>query len=154
MKTYKTLNLIVALSLLLAMGLQPVLAQEKAVPMMATPDEIDWKAAPAEADGRQSVVLSGDPNKPGLYTVRMKLPGNIKLQPHWHSDERMVVIISGTFHYAYGEKFDETKLKTLPPGSTFTEPANQPHFAWSKSGEIILQFTGFGPTVTTMVDRK
>jgi len=53
-----------------------------------------------------------------------------------------------------GEKFDETKMTALPPGSVFTEPGKAPHFTWAKDGEVMLHVTGRGPTATTWLDRK
>jgi uncharacterized RmlC-like cupin family protein len=84
-----------------------------------------------------------------LYTTRIKIPANVKLLAHLHPETRNVVVLSGTFYYGYGNKFDEAKLTEMPAGSFFTEPANQPHFAWTKGGEVILQVTGVGPTGKT-----
>ena len=107
--------------------------------------------APAQPGGPETAVLAGDPKKPQLYTIRIKIPANVKIQPHWHPEDRMSVVIAGTLQFGYGDKFDESKLKELPPGSFFTEPAKQPHFAWAKSGEVIVQVSGVGPTGTTPV---
>ncbi len=114
-----------------------------------TPDEIQWHANPTSPSGLQVVVLAGDPRKAVLYTVRIKISANLKVQPHWHHKDRMVSVISGTLHYGYGDTFDEAKLRALPPGSFFTEPAKQPHFAWAKSGDVIVQVTAVGATGTT-----
>ncbi|MFQ6024865.1 MAG: cupin domain-containing protein [Acidiferrobacterales bacterium] len=117
-----------------------------------TPDEIQWHASPTSSNGLQVVVLAGNPKEAVLYTVRIKIPANFKVQPHWHHKDRMVSVISGTLHYAYGDTFDEAKMRALPPGSFFTEPAKHPHFAWAKSGDVIVQVTAIGPTGTTHVD--
>ena len=37
---------------------------------------------------------------------------------------------------------DEGKMKALPAGSIWTEPAKQPHFVWAKDGEAIIQVIG------------
>src|SRR5947209_8971090 len=42
-------------------------------------------------------VLHGNPGKPGLHTVRLKMPANSKMPVHSHPDERVRVIISGTY---------------------------------------------------------
>jgi hypothetical protein len=39
-----------------------------------------------------------------------------------------VTVLSGVFATGYGETFDNAKLKILPAGSFYTEPANVPHF--------------------------
>ena len=62
--------------------------------------------------------------------------------PHWHPDTvRTVLVMSGTFYFAVGEQWDESKLKAYPAGTLYSEPAKTPHFAWAKDGEVILQVT-------------
>jgi quercetin dioxygenase-like cupin family protein len=119
--------------------------------VQVTRGEEKFTANPAQPGGAETAVLAGDPKKPELYTVRLKIPANFKIQPHWHPEDRMSVVISGTLYFGYGDKFDEAKLKELPPGSFFTEPAKLPHFAWAKSGEVIVQVSGVGPSGTTPV---
>jgi uncharacterized RmlC-like cupin family protein len=123
-------------------------ADEGKTPLVYTPAAIPWPAD-AQPGAVQMAVITGDPMRAGSYTVRYRLPAGLKLMPHWHPDTREVVVLSGTFHYGYGETFEPAKLHTLPPGSFFTEPAGLPHFAWTRSGEVILQATGVGPTATT-----
>ncbi len=97
----------------------------------------------------QTTVLYGDPKKPGMYVYRTKLALGSKNVPHWHPEERTVVILSGTLHYGLGEQWDESKLIAFPAGTFFSEPPKQPHFAWAKDGDVIPQVTGIGPTGTT-----
>ena len=118
-------------------------------PRIIVPSEMKWVVNPQQPGGMQTMILAGDPAKEGLYTMRIKVPAGMKLFPHFHPDNRNAVILSGTFYYSYGEQFDESKLKKLPPGTFFTEPSRQPHFAWAKSGEVIIQVTGIGPSGTT-----
>src|SRR5215469_10057187 len=49
-----------------------------------------------------TVVLYGDPMKPGMYVSRSKIAAGTKVMPHWHAEERTVVILSGTFYYGLG----------------------------------------------------
>ena len=55
------------------------------------------------------------------------------------------VTISGVFATGYGETFDASKLKVLPAGSFYTEPANLPHFIEIRE-ETVLQVSGTGPS--------
>ncbi len=118
--------------------------------MVVLPGDETYAAEPGKEDGPRTAVLAGNPKAAGLYTVRVKIPAGARLMPHSHPDARMVVVLSGTFHYAYGDRFDEAALKTLPPGSFFTEPAGIVHFAWAKSGEVVVQATAVGPSGTKM----
>ena len=116
------------------------------------PEDITYKAALPGIP--QVAVLFGDPTKPGVYVVRVKVPSGLKLMPHWHPDEvRTVVVLSGTFLHGYGEQWDEAKLKIHPPGTFFSEPFKAPHFAWAKEGEVVLQITATGPTATTNIEQ-
>jgi quercetin dioxygenase-like cupin family protein len=121
-------------------------------PRIIVPSEMKWVADPKQSGGMETMVLAGDPRKEGLYTMRIKVPPGMKLFPHFHPDNRNAVILSGTFYYNYGEKFDESELKEMPAGTFFTEPARQPHYAWAKGGEVIIQVTGVGPSGTTQLN--
>jgi pimeloyl-ACP methyl ester carboxylesterase len=102
--------------------------------------------------GIQTVVLKGDPNKPGVYTIMLLVPAHTKIAAHSHRDDRVATVISGTWHIAYGETFDEAKLKALPPGSFYTEPPSEAHFAETGDENVVVQITGFGPSSTDYVD--
>jgi quercetin dioxygenase-like cupin family protein len=117
------------------------------------PDDLHWSTNP-KLHGLQTVVLAGDPNVPEPYAQRIKLPPNYRLEPHSHSnDSRMVTVLSGTFYFAYGETFDETKLRAFGPGGFFTEPKGVSHFAVTKE-EVILQLNAVGPDGTKSGEAK
>lgn len=97
--------------------------------------------------GVETAVLYGDPSKPGLYVVRLKLPAGARVMPHIHPGEaRTMTVLSGTLYFGFGTEFDETKLKPYPAGTFFTELPTTPHFVAAKDGEVIFQATGLGPS--------
>jgi uncharacterized RmlC-like cupin family protein len=104
------------------------------------------------AGGIETIVLKGDPDKAGIYTIMLRVPAHTKIAAHSHRDDRVATVISGTWHIAYGEKFDEAKLKALPPGSFYTEPPSVAHFAETGDEAVVVQITGFGPSSTDYVD--
>ena len=124
---------------------------------IVTPAEVAWPASTtggvgtSGASGIQTVVLTGDPAKPGLYTIRLKAAPGMKIQAHSHRDDRSAMVVSGTWYFAYGKQFDEKALQALPPGSFYTEPGGVDHFAMTKD-EVVIQITGYGPSSTTYVD--
>src|SRR5438046_10481238 len=67
-------------------------------------------------------------------------------------DAAVARVTSGTCHIGYGDKFDEAKLKALPPGSFYTEPPSRNHFAETGDEPVVVQITGFGPSSTEYVD--
>ena len=102
--------------------------------------------------GIQTVVLKGDPNESGVYTIMLRVPAHTQIAAHSHRDDRVATVVSGTWHIGYGDKFDESKLKALPPGSFYTEPPGQNHFAETGDEPVEVQITGFGPSSTEYVD--
>lgn len=102
--------------------------------------------------GIQTVVLKGDPDRPGLYTIMLRVPAHTRIVPHDHQDDRVATVISGTWRLGYGDTFDPGALKTLPPGSFYTEPANRTHFAETGDEPVVVQITGVGPSSTRYVD--
>jgi uncharacterized RmlC-like cupin family protein len=130
-------------------------ASAKAEPLATArlaPDEFKWDRTPS---GAQRVNLVGDEQKPGMYIYRVRFPANFKVQPHFHPDERVVTVMSGTLYMGYGEQFDESAMKALPAGSIWTEPAKQPHFVWAKDSEVVIQVVGSnGPSGVTRIEPK
>jgi hypothetical protein len=111
-----------------------------------TPAEMKWTSLGAlAAPGLEQVNLIGDPAKPGPYALRLKFPKGFRIAPHTYPDSREVTILSGVFATGYGESFDNTKLKSLPAGSFYTEPANVPHYIEIEE-DTVLQVSGTGPS--------
>src|SRR5580692_3261820 len=100
----------------------------------------------------RTVVLKGDPNQVGVYTIMLRVPAHTRIAAHSHRDDRVATVISGTWHIGYGDKFDEAKLKVLPSGSFYTEPPSRNHFAETGAEPVVVQITGFGPSSTEYVD--
>jgi quercetin dioxygenase-like cupin family protein len=116
-------------------------------------NDIVWKAP--VRPGPETAVVYGDPTKPGPFVLRVKFPPGLKVMPHSHPDEwRTAVVLSGTYYFATGEQWDETKLRPYPAGTFLSEPKGAPHFVWAKDGEVIVQFTAMGPTGTTFIPQK
>jgi len=138
-----------AVAIVVTMGAAAAYAQ---VGEIKAPDEIQF-GAPLRPGGPATAILYGDPNKAGLYVVRVKFTPGFKNMPHFHPDERTVVVLAGSYYFAYGEQWDEAKLKLMPPGTFLTEPPKVPHYNWSKD-EVILQITGYGPSGATVVPQK
>jgi pimeloyl-ACP methyl ester carboxylesterase/quercetin dioxygenase-like cupin family protein len=103
--------------------------------------------------GIQTVVLKGDPNENGVYTIMLRVPPHTQIAAHSHGDDRVATVVSGTWRIGYGDKFDESKLKALPPGSFYTEPPGKNHFAETADELVVVQITGFGPSSTEYVDK-
>src|SRR5689334_5324553 len=129
-----------------ALFVAAAMAQTRQGVVALTPLEMNWTSQGGlAAPGMEQLNLVGDPARPGPYTLRLKFPKGFKVAPHTHPDSREVTIISGVFATGYGETFDNARLKTLPAGSFYTEPANAPHYIEIEE-DTILQVSGMGPS--------
>ena len=125
-------------------------AQES--PIIVTPGDVKWMDAPPSLPhGAKAVVLQGDPGKEGPFTLRLKMPADYKIGPHFHPDTETVTVLSGEFHVSMGDTFDASKAKSLEAGSFAAVPKKSPHFAFSK-GETVIQVNAHGPWSITYVN--
>jgi hypothetical protein len=116
------------------------------------PENIAWKPFQPFPTPARLAVLVGDPTKPGPYVIRVRMPGDVKMMPHRHLEDRIYTVISGVFYVGVGEAFDESKLTAHAPGSLLVLPAGTAHFHWARSGEYIAQVTAIGPLGLEYVD--
>lgn len=129
--------------------------------VLKLPEDIVFRAPLAlpgasPAAGIQSAVLYGNPTRPGLYVVRVKLSPGYRSPPHTHKEDyRGVTVLSGTLYFAISDVWDDSKLKAYPAGTFFTEPPDLAHYAAAKESEVVFELTGMGPTSTMpAVQRK
>ena len=120
-----------------------------------TPEELSRLAQGGGAVGSSHVpgiqdwTLKGVPTQAGVYTIALLVPKHTTIHAHWHPDDRVATVVRGTWYIGYGEEFVGTKLKALPPGSFYTEPPKQGHFAQTGDEDALVFTSGFGPTGTT-----
>lgn len=104
--------------------------------------------------GIETGVLKGNPSTAAVYSIVLRVPANTRIEAHTHPDDRVATVLSGTWQFGYGERFDEANLKSLPPGSFYSEPPDTPHFARTTDTPAVLLITGYGPTGTRYVDES
>ena len=132
MKPFQTIAQSIGLAALLAFG-----AAAQAADVALTPNEMAFK------DGR---AVLDDNSEFTTKTIRVTIEPNKKLEPHGPKEGYFfVTVISGTLELGFGMTYDEAKLKTLPPGSIFTHPAGQLHFAKTGKDPVVLQITVIKP---------
>jgi len=101
-------------------------------------------APPVLPKGAQLAVLQGDPSKSGPFVMRLKVPANYKIAPHWHSKDENLTVVSGTFYLAEGDKVDTAHAHAMKAGSFHYLPGNTRHYAFSKAPAVV-QVHGDGP---------
>jgi len=141
---------------ILASATDPAAAGE--TQLRLTPAEISVLPLAENAAGTSGVstmhttVLSGDPTKPGLYTIQIVIPPHTTIRAHHHRDDRVATVVSGLWYIGYGTKREASVLKELSSGSFYTEPAGAPHFAGTGDLPAVVHITGYGPSDTIYVD--
>jgi len=107
--------------------------------------ELKWgPAPPGLPGGAMLAVLSGDPGKAGLFTVRIKFPAGYTVPPHHHPADEMVTVIEGDFALGMGDKFDREAMTLMKPGGYALAAKTMNHYVTSASGGIV-QITSMGP---------
>ena len=124
--------------------------KDKAGFVRITPEEVVWKDRPGY-DGVKFAVLQGDTSKPGLYVIRAKFSPGMMTRPHWHPEDRFVVVISGTWYTGEGDTFEPDKAVPLKAGSFMLHPGKAHHYDGAKDEEVVVQIVGIGPSNTTLV---
>ena len=104
------------------------------------------------AAGVRTRVLFGDPAKAGFYSILLFVPAHTTILAHSHRDDRVATVVSGEWHFGYGDHFDANQLKTLSLGSVYSEPGGHNHFARTEADPVIVQVSGYGPTDTHYFD--
>lgn len=138
---------------LLFIGLTASLVSSTAVAQMNAKD-LKWGPAPPGLPmGAEATVLSGDPGKEGMFTIRLKFPANYAVQPHHHPTDELVTVIDGQLSLGMGDTFDQAKATTLDAGGYVALPSNMNHYALTSSGATI-QITAHGPFQITYVNPK
>jgi hypothetical protein len=115
------------------------------------PDKIVWKPG---APGSEQAILTGDPSKPGLYVVMIKwLPGKMSV-PHFHPNDRFIMVLKGTWWMGTGAKFDPASMVPMPTGTFVTHFGKQVHYDGAKDEEAVVLIAGEGPATATPAQQK
>jgi len=113
--------------------------------LIYVPGEIEWKKGPASLEpGAEFAVLEGNPGKPGVFTMQIRMPDGFRISPHTHPNVERVTVLSGTFHLGSGKEFDKNATKPLKAGSYTSMPPEMPHYVIAE-GETVVQLTSVGP---------
>ncbi len=112
--------------------------------MVRHPDRLAWAPRASLPTGALSVVLDGDPARPGIFTVRMMLPAGFRLPPHYHAAPERLTVLSGSIHLGYGNALDTAASQYLPAGAYAVNPARHRHYSWTSEPAVVL-VTGEGP---------
>jgi mannose-6-phosphate isomerase-like protein (cupin superfamily) len=117
--------------------------------VLIQPDTIQWRGEPA---GLQTAVVEGNPQADGTFTMMLRLPDGVWIQPHFHNVAKRLVVIKGELLMGHGDAIDAAGVTALKAGGIAVVPANTRHYEGGR-GETIVALIADGPFTTTMVKR-
>jgi hypothetical protein len=95
----------------------------------------------------------GSANQTGFYITRNRFVNNNTSRPHYHTMDRWVTVIKGTWWGGTGKVFRPKEMKPMPAGSVMFHPAYFIHYDGNQDGgETIVQIMGYGPVTTVQVE--
>lgn len=111
--------------------------------------DIKWE----KGEGESKALLFGDPDAAGLYGMLIRWEPGHYSRPHFHSADRHIYVISGTWWMSSSDKFDPASTYPVPAGSSVTHFANTVHWDGAKDAPCLLLLVGMGPVVTTRLPK-
>ena len=136
------------------MSLAPVLSSAQDV----EPDELGFVIGTPDvlkpAEGARSIIIYGNPSKPGMYVMQITWPPGTGSRPHFHNTARYINVLKGTWYTAWGPEADvynPENMVAVPEGTFIYQPPGGHHYDMAKDEEVIVQIMGIGPVITTSI---
>jgi quercetin dioxygenase-like cupin family protein len=108
--------------------------------------ELQWIPAPSILPtGARIAVVSGDPFKPGEFTIEFDMPDTYKLPPHTNPSREHVLVKSGALRAGIGRKIDLKQSVVLAAGDTASVPAGVPHWSIAQGETHLVVTEEMGP---------
>jgi quercetin dioxygenase-like cupin family protein len=116
------------------------------IPMVFGKD-ISWTGK----DGEFTAPLFGNSTKPGIYGVLIRWEPGHNSKPHFHSTDRYIYVVSGTWWVSSSTHYDPAKMYPIPAGTFVTDIKDTIHWDGAKAdgGPCILMLVGEGPMHST-----
>lgn len=111
-----------------------------------TPADLKWMPAPPVLPkGVQIAVLRGNPFAEGMATVRLKIPPNTVIAPHWHPTIESFSVLQGRFYVGMGDRVDKSHAVALPAMGFASMPATHHHYAYTGNEGALIDLSFYGP---------
>ena len=115
-------------------------------------DKLTWRPTEGNKLGVETAVVEGDPSKPGYYLTINHFPAGVMSRPHYHPDERYVIVLRGTWHTDEGDVVRPKETVPLKPGDFMRHPKGGPHYDGALNEDTWVAISGYGPTKATVID--
>lgn len=108
---------------------------------------------PDDAEKSGNNRIFGAANQPGYYVTRNVFRNNATSRPHYHTMDRWVTVVKGTWWGGTGKVFRPKEMKPMPAGSVMFHPAYFIHYDGNQdNGETVVHIAGYGPVTTIQVE--
>jgi len=103
-----------------------------------------FRVVPLAPIAGDAEILFGHPDSVGPFVMRILEPPGTVVPPHTHPVDEHVTVVSGTWYFGTGERYDSSALHELKTGAYAFAPAGTSMFAYSPDGAVV-QVHGIGP---------
>jgi hypothetical protein len=114
------------------------------------PENIQWK----KSANNDSVMVQGDPSKPGVYIELIRWHAGHTSRPHFHNTDRFITVLEGTWWMGWGPKYDPASMFPAPKGTYVVHHGNQIHYDGAKDADCLLEIVGTGPMTSQGAEEK
>ncbi len=111
-------------------------------------DEFEWDE---NATGIQRKNVFSSPDEEGFYVYRVRFPAGGSTMPHFHSMDRHVTVVEGTWYAGGDASHDMSRATPISAGGYMIHPAGAVHFDGAVDGPVVVEIKGIGPVTTTEV---
>lgn len=110
--------------------------------------ELTWMPVP-DGLGTEFAVVRGNPAEAGTYVIRVRFPAGVMDTPHFHSRDRHVTVIEGSWFAGVGTTFDPEAAQEITAGGYMFHPAGAAHWDGARvDRDTVVQIIGNGPVST------
>ena len=115
---------------------------------------LNWGPGPPSLPkGAKLAVVSGNPNLPGPFAIRLRFPAGYEVPPHSHPTDEHVTVVDGVVSLGMGSVVHRSDMKVLGKGKSIVAPANMAHYASTTQGATLL-IRANGPFQVTYVNPR
>ncbi len=112
--------------------------------------DLQWQGLPGEQQAR----LFGDPDKPGIYGILIRWDPGHYSKPHFHSTDRYVYVVAGTWWVSASDHWDPARTYPVPAGTYVRDIASTVHWDGARDEPCLLMLVGEGPMKTTTLKEE
>ena len=152
---YRNIRLSIATAAGLFIAMTGLAGAAERMIMIGSDQAVKWGPAPASLPkGTQISVLSGNPDQPGPFVLRLKIAANTIIAPHTHNTAENVTVLSGQIVHETGNILVRSKGETMDVGGFVYLPANMAHSLWTNAQSAEIQVTGTGPFGLNYINKQ